>query len=118
MRSSLRPKVLTGLKQNIIIWFEYKRKELIYDTILRIVCRSNSEQQIRTLFVQEVLKESFLLQSIESEDIQGTDTVEVKAFILANGQQDAMMEKIVGMLSLHQAVSAASWKHVSQAMEE
>jgi putative Mg2+ transporter-C (MgtC) family protein len=86
--------------------------------VLRIVCRSSSEQQIRTLFVQEILKESLLLQSIESEDIHGTDTVEVKAFILAVGQQDALMEKIVGMLSLNQAVTAASWKHVAQAMEE
>ena len=78
--------------------------------ILRIVCRSSAEQQIRTLFVQEILKESLLLQSIESEDIQGTDTVEVKAFILAYGLQEAIMEKIVGMLSLNQSVSAASWK--------
>jgi len=86
--------------------------------ILRVVCRSNSEQQIRTLFVQAILKESLLLQSMESEDIPDTDTVEVKAFILALGQQDAVMEKIVGMLSLHQAVTAGSWKHEAQAMEE
>lgn len=86
--------------------------------ILRIVCRSSAEQQIRTLFVQEIPKESLLLQSMDSEDIQGTDKVEVKAFILANGQQDALMEKIVGMLSLNSTVSAASWKHVSQAIEE
>ena len=86
--------------------------------ILRIVCRSSSEQQIRTLFVQEILKESLLLQSIESEDIQGTDTVEVKAFILAVGQKDAVMEKIVGMMSLNQAVTVASWKHLAEAMEE
>lgn len=86
--------------------------------ILRIVCRSGAEQEIRTLFVQEIIKESLLLQSIESEDIQGTGTVEVKAFILAYGQQEAIMEKIVGLMSLNPAVSAASWKHVSQAVEE
>lgn len=59
-----------------------------------------------------------MLQSIESEDIQGTDTVEVKAFILAYGQQESIMGKIVGLLSLNRAVSAASWKHVSGQMEE
>ncbi|HAM50527.1 MAG TPA: hypothetical protein DCP92_07440 [Nitrospiraceae bacterium] len=86
--------------------------------ILRIVCRSNAEQQIRTLFVQEIVKQSLLLQSMESEDIQETDKVEVKAFILANGQQDALMEKVVGLLSLEPAVSAASWKHVPQPLDE
>lgn len=86
--------------------------------ILRIVCRSNAEQHIRTLFVQEIMKVSVLLQSIESEDIQGTDKVEVRAFILAKGKQDAQMEKVVGLLSLEQAVSAASWKHIAQQMDE
>ena len=86
--------------------------------ILRIVCRSNAEQQIRTHFVQQIAQESLLLQSVESEDIQGTDKVEVKAYILSTGQQDAQMERVVGLLSLDQAVSAASWKHIPQQMEE
>ncbi|MGO9380298.1 MAG: MgtC/SapB family protein [Dissulfurispiraceae bacterium] len=86
--------------------------------ILRIVCRSNDEQNIRTLFVHEIVKESLLLQAIESEDLQGTDKVEVKAFILANGRQDTLMEKVVGLLSLEQAVSAASWKHTPQQLDE
>jgi len=85
---------------------------------LRIVCRSNAEQTVRTLIVQEVAKESVTLQSIESEDIQGTDKVEVKAFILATGRQDSQMEKVVGLLSLEQAVSAAGWNHVTQQMDE
>ena len=85
--------------------------------ILRIVCRSNSEHEIRTLFVQLIVQESLLLQSVESEDIQGTDNVEVKAYILATGQQDTQMERVVGLLSLDQAVSAASWKNIPQ-MEE
>jgi putative Mg2+ transporter-C (MgtC) family protein len=86
--------------------------------ILRIVCRSSAGQEIRTLFVQEILKESLLLQSIESEDIHGADTIEVKAFILAYGQQEAIMEKVVGLLSLNPAVSAASWKHIPAQLEE
>ena len=86
--------------------------------ILRIVCRGTDEQHIRTLFVQEIVKESLLLQAMESEDIQGTDKVEVKAFILANGQQDTLMERVVGLLSLEQAVSAASWKHAPQQLDE
>ena len=68
-------------------------------------------------FVQLIVQESLLLQSVESEDIQGTDNVEVKAYILATGQQDTQMERVVGLLSLDQAVSAASWKNIPQ-MEE
>jgi putative Mg2+ transporter-C (MgtC) family protein len=86
--------------------------------ILRIVCRGNDEQHIRTLFVQEIVKESLLLQAMESEDIQGTDKVEVKAFILSNGQQDTLMEKVVGLLSLESAVSAASWKLAPRLLDE
>ncbi|MGO9612559.1 MAG: hypothetical protein ACLPX5_05955 [Dissulfurispiraceae bacterium] len=86
--------------------------------ILRIVCRSDDEQHIRTLFVQAIVKESLLLQAMESEDLEGTDKVEVKTFILANGRQDTLMGKVVGLLSLEQAVSAASWRQFSPSLEE
>lgn len=46
------------------------------------------------------------------------DKVEVKAFILSKGRQDSQMEKVVGLLSLEQSVSAASWKNVPQQLEE
>ncbi len=85
--------------------------------ILRIVCRSDAEQHIRTLFVQQIVHESLLLQSVESEDIQGTDKVEVTAYILASGPQDTQMEKVVGLLSLEPAVSAAGWKHIPQPID-
>ena len=86
--------------------------------ILSIICRSNAEQQIRKLFVQEIVHETLLLQSIDSEDIQGTDKVEVTANILSNGRQDAQMERVVGLLSLEPAVSAASWKQTPQQLDE
>jgi putative Mg2+ transporter-C (MgtC) family protein len=109
--------VLRPVARNInLMTIQDVNDERVY--ILRIVCRSSDEQHIRTLIVQEIVKESFLLQAMESEDIQGTDKVEVKAFILANGRQDALMEKVVGILSLEQAVSAASWKHVPQSLDE
>ncbi len=85
--------------------------------ILRIVCRSDAEQHIRTLFVQQIVHESLLLQSVESEDIQGTDKVEVTAYILASGPQDTQMEKVVGLLSLEPAVNAAGWKHIPQPID-
>jgi putative Mg2+ transporter-C (MgtC) family protein len=85
---------------------------------LRIVCRGNEEQQIRKVLVQEIIQESFLLQSIESEDISGTDKVEVRAFVLTKGRQNSQLEKIVGLMSLEPSVTAASWKYVQQHLDE
>ena len=89
----------------------------LYST-LRIVCRGNEEQQIRKVLVQEIVQESLLLQSLESEDISGTDKVEVRAFLLTKGRQDSQLEKIVGLMSLEPTVTAASWKYVQQHMDE
>jgi putative Mg2+ transporter-C (MgtC) family protein len=85
---------------------------------LRIVCRGNEEQQIRKVLVQEVIQESLLLQSIESEDISGTDKVEVRAFVITSGRLDSQLEKIVGLMSLEPTVTAASWKYVQQHLDE
>ena len=82
---------------------------------------------LEKLFMSEVIQQealkrlhikvSVLLQSTQSEDIRGTDKIEVRAFILAKGRQAAKMEK-VGSLSLEQAVSATSWKHIPQQMDK
>ncbi len=85
---------------------------------LRIVCRGSEEQQIRKVIVQEFLNESLLLQSLESEDISGTDKVEVMAFIMTKGRQDSQLERIVGLMSLEPSVTAASWKYVQQHLDE
>ena len=44
--------------------------------------RISAQLVIRKVLVQEVIQESLLLQSIESEDISGTDKVEVRAFVV------------------------------------
>lgn len=86
--------------------------------ILRIVCRSGSEQHVRTLLLQQVLQESLLLQSIESTNIPDTNKVEVLACIFTNERQDNLMEKAVGMLSLDESVTAAGWKNVPRQYDE
>ncbi len=86
--------------------------------VLNIVCRGNDEQHIRARLVQEVVGESVHLQSIESEDIAGTDKVSVKAFVLTTGRQETRMERIVGLLSLEPTVTAANWKSQPQHLEE
>lgn len=108
--------VLRPLANSINRWpIQEVGEERLYS--VRIVCRSAAEQHIRTLLVQHVVQESLLLQSVESVDIQGTDKVEVKAYVLAVGQQDTQMEKVIGLLSLEQDASAASWKHIPQTID-
>lgn len=91
-------------------------QEILY--ILRIVCRGDEEQQIRTILVQEIVQETLILQALESENIPGADTVEVRAYILTTGRQDTQLEKVVGLMSLEPTVTAASWKYVQQHLEE
>jgi putative Mg2+ transporter-C (MgtC) family protein len=86
--------------------------------ILRIVCRGNEEQQIRKVLVQEIIQASLLLQSLESEDISGTDKVAVLAFAITRGRQDALLEKAVGLMSLEPSVTAASWKYIEHRLDE
>ncbi len=96
--------------------FPAKDENSLY--ILSAICRGSDEQHIRARLVQEIIGESVHLQSIESEDISGTDKVWVKAFVLAKGGQEARMERIVGLLSLEPTVTAANWKSEPQRVEE
>jgi len=85
---------------------------------LRIVCQGNAEQRIRAVVVQEMVREPLMLQSIESKDIEGTGQVEVKALVATRGRQDAKLEKMVGQVSLDQAVTAASWHAMAEQRED
>jgi putative Mg2+ transporter-C (MgtC) family protein len=85
---------------------------------LRIVCQGNAEQQIRAVVVQEMVQEPLMLQSMESEDIEGTGKVEVKALVATSGRQDAKLEKIVERVSLDRAVTAASWHAMAEQQED
>jgi len=87
-------------------------------SVLRIVCRGHEEQEIRKVLVQEIIQASLMLQSIESEDIPGTDKVVVMAFVVTKGRQDSQLEKAVGLLSLEPSVTAASWKYVQPHHDE
>ena len=70
------------------------------------------------MLVQEIIQASLLLQSIESEDISGTDKVAIVAFVMTQGKQDAQLEKAVGLMSLEPSVTAANWKYVQHHLDE
>ena len=77
---------------------------------LRLVCRSDAESHARALLLQMTQSLPIILQSLHSEDLNGTGKVEVLALFHSTGRQDAMLEGVVGRLSLEPNVTAASWQ--------
>jgi putative Mg2+ transporter-C (MgtC) family protein len=76
---------------------------------VRVVCRSPDEAHIRALLLQAAGTGQLSLRRLESIDVENTDRVEVAAHLTAQARSNAMLEQIVGRLSLEPTVSAASW---------
>ena len=76
---------------------------------MRVVCRSPDDAHIRALLLQAAGTSQLSLRRLESVDVENTDRVEVTAHLTAQARSNAMLEQIVGRLSLEPTVSAASW---------
>lgn len=76
---------------------------------VRVVCRSPDEAHIRTVLLQAASASQLSLRRLESIDVENTDRVEVMAELTAVQRSSAVLEQIVGRLSLEPMVSAASW---------
>ena len=85
--------------------------EVVYS--LRLVCRSEAENHARALLLHMTQSLPLTLQSLHSEDLNGTGKVEVRANFQSNGRQDAMLENVVGRMSLEPEITAVSWNVVS-----
>ena len=57
------------------------------------------------------------LQSIRSEDIEGTDRTPVRTEVITSGPKHGTVEQIVTRLSIEPAVGAVSWSVVPTMME-
>ena len=51
---------------------------------------------------------------MRSDDFEHTDKVEVQAVLASTGEQDVLIEQIMGRLSLAPGVSGVSWKIVAE----
>jgi putative Mg2+ transporter-C (MgtC) family protein len=74
------------------------------------VCREPDESHIRALIVQAVGISPLVLRSIHSEDLNGSQKVEVTADMESNAKNHSLIEQIVSRISLERGVSAATWK--------
>jgi putative Mg2+ transporter-C (MgtC) family protein len=76
---------------------------------VRVVCRNPEEAHVRALLLQSTSNGQLSLRRLESTDLEDGGRVEVIAQLTAHAKNDAILEQVVGRLSLEPTVSAASW---------
>jgi putative Mg2+ transporter-C (MgtC) family protein len=76
---------------------------------VRVVCRNPEEAHVRALLLQSTSNGQLSLRRLDSTDLDESGRVEVIAQLSAHSKSDAVLEQVVGRLSLEATVSAASW---------
>jgi putative Mg2+ transporter-C (MgtC) family protein len=84
---------------------------------LNMVCRASDEAHIRMLLLATITQSAVGLQSIRSEDIDGTDRTTVRAGVVTSGQKNETIEQIVTRLSYEPGIAAVSWSVVPNMTE-
>jgi putative Mg2+ transporter-C (MgtC) family protein len=74
-----------------------------------LICRPEDEAHMRALMLQGMSRSSLTLAGLRSEDIEGTNKMNVTAQIKGLGRQDDALEQLVVRLSLEAGVSSVSW---------
>jgi putative Mg2+ transporter-C (MgtC) family protein len=83
---------------------------------LNMICRASDEAHIRTLLTT-ISQSTVGLQSIRSEDIEGSDRTTVRAEVITSGPKHDTVEQIVTRLSYEPGIAAVSWSVVPTMME-
>ncbi|MBN9278398.1 MAG: MgtC/SapB family protein [Hyphomicrobium sp.] len=76
---------------------------------VNVVCRGADEAHVRALLLQGLAGGEMRLVELESINIEGSDRVSVSAALRAEKRNDAVLERVVGRLSLEPAVTSARW---------
>jgi putative Mg2+ transporter-C (MgtC) family protein len=84
---------------------------------IRVVCRAADENTVRAAMSQALRGDTLRLSSISSQDLEGSERMEVEAVVSAGGTAEPQLERVIAKLSRNSSVSAASWK-VIRADEE
>jgi putative Mg2+ transporter-C (MgtC) family protein len=77
-----------------------------------VVCRGDDEAHVRTLLLYGVNNAAMTLQELDSEDLDGSNKVQVQANLIMADRNDTLLEQVISRLSLEPGVSAVSWKVV------
>jgi putative Mg2+ transporter-C (MgtC) family protein len=100
---TLRPLVRLINRQPIV------RAETDFRYSVRVVCRGPEEAHVRALLLQGAGGGNLSLRQLDSTDLEESGRVEVNAMLTSPVKNDAVLEQVVGRLSLEPTVSAASW---------
>jgi putative Mg2+ transporter-C (MgtC) family protein len=84
---------------------------------INVTCRAVDESHLRTLLLTTITESKASLQSIHSEDIEGTDRNRIRAEIMTAGLHNEIAEQIVTRLSFESGVSGVSWRVVPLTLE-
>ncbi|MBE9049981.1 MgtC/SapB family protein [Nostocales cyanobacterium LEGE 11386] len=80
-----------------------------------VVCHGKDEAHVRALLLQAVSSTTVIkLRSLNSEDLEDSDNVEVEADLLTQERNDEFLEQMVSRLSLEQGITAVSWRIIEQ----
>ena len=92
--------------------------EISYLYRVRIAARHEKEAHVRALLLQGVAGTALHLERLESRDKNGEERVEVTARLRSEKKSSALLETLVGRLSLESGVSAAGWEVVEDTGED
>jgi putative Mg2+ transporter-C (MgtC) family protein len=84
---------------------------------VNLTCRGVDESHLRTLLLSTISQSPASLQSMHSEDLEGTDRMRIRADLNIQGLRNDVLEQIVTRLSFEPGVSAVSWSIVPIALE-
>jgi putative Mg2+ transporter-C (MgtC) family protein len=84
---------------------------------INLMCRASDESHLRTLLLTTITQSKVSLQSIHSEDIEGTDRNRIRAEIMTAGLHNEIVEQMVTRLSFEPGVSGVSWSVVPVTLE-
>jgi putative Mg2+ transporter-C (MgtC) family protein len=80
--------------------------EVDFHYSVRVVCRSPEEAHVRALLLQSTGNGQLSVRRLDSTE---SGRVEVTAQLTSPSKNDAVLEQVIGRLSLEPTVSAASW---------
>jgi putative Mg2+ transporter-C (MgtC) family protein len=107
--------VLRGLTQRINRQDVKTATELEHRYRVTVVCREDDEVRVRTLLLHAVAGMSLVLQSLTSNDLEGTPgRVEVSAELTATLQNQPQLEQLVSRMSLESGVTSVRWAIVKE----
>jgi putative Mg2+ transporter-C (MgtC) family protein len=86
---------------------EYQVDDRYY--IIELKCAAKEEALVRTMLLQAITTRKLRLNSLESHAVKELGHVEVEAVVCSVRDDEAVVDQLVGELSLSPSVFSASW---------